>query len=260
MTSILRNESRKLVRSSVILTSVFALLSVMYLSIFPEFKEEAEELLAAFPEFFFDMFGIAELDTIEGFIAAEVYSFFWVILVGIYFAYIGAGFVSKDIKNRKMDLTLSNPVSRESVILQKVGALWVPLLILNVGVTVILYVGTSLIGEPIELISLIMVHLLSTPYLLVCAGIGLLLSIVFKKVKPAQVGAIGIVFILWLIESVSKVVPNYDWVGYISPSHYFDETEILVYQEYSFLDASILVLTFIVLLALSIILFVKKDI
>ncbi|RZN63379.1 MAG: ABC transporter permease, partial [Methanonatronarchaeia archaeon] len=223
MTSILRNESRKLVRSSVILTGVFVLLSVMYLSIFPEFKEEAEELLDAFPEFIFDMFGLAELHTIEGFIAAEVYSFFWAILVGIYFAYVGAGFISKDIKNRKMDLTLSNPVSRESVVLQKFGALWVPLLILNASVVIILYVGTSLIGEPIELISLVMVHLLSTPYLLVCAGIGLLLSIVLKRVKPAQVGAIGIVFVLWLIDSVSRVVPDYDWVGYISPSHYFDE-------------------------------------
>ncbi|WGI17361.1 ABC transporter permease subunit [Methanonatronarchaeum sp. AMET-Sl] len=260
MTAILRIESRKLVRSSAVLIGVFAVLSTMYLSIYPEFKEEAEELMEAFPDFIFDMFGLEAIHTIEGFLAAEVYAFFWILLVGLYFAYISAGFVSKDIEERKMDLTLSNPVTRESVILQKVGALWVPLLLLNGGVILFLYIGTYLIDETLDITSLVMVHLLSIPYLLVCAVIGLVTSIVIKKVRTSQVWAIGIVFILWLIESISNITVDYDWIGYVSPSNYYDPTQILVNQEYAFLDAGILLIVFVILLILSIILFKDRDI
>ncbi len=260
MTAILRLESRKRVRGSVILVAVFAVLSTMYFSIFPEYEEDAEALLEAFPEYMFDFFGLEALDTIEGFIAAEIYSFFWVLLVGIYFAYISAGMIVKDIDRRRMDLTLSNPVSRESVILQKVASLWVPLVVLNVGVPVIVYVGSVLIDSTINPEALAMVHLLSVPYLLVCAGIGILCSVIIDRVRTAQAAAFGLVIILWLVDSASALDPDYEWIGAFTPSRYYDETAILVREEYAFADAGILLVAFVAFLAFSVVLFVRRDI
>ncbi|MDJ1434596.1 ABC transporter permease subunit [Halostagnicola sp. A-GB9-2] len=260
MTAILRLESRKRIRSSVVLVVVFALLSALYFSMFPSIEEDIEALMEGFPDFFFDLFGIEALHTIEGFIAAEIYSFFWVVLVGIYFSYVGAGLIAGDIRGRKMDLTLSNPVSRESVVLQKVAGLWVPLVVLNVGVAVIVYVGALVIGEHINPVAITMVHLLSVPYLLVCATIGLVASVVLDRARSARATALSLVFVLWLLDGVSQLDPEFEWAGVLSPSRYYDETAILVREEYAYFDAVILVGAFLVLLGVATVVFTRRDI
>jgi len=260
VTAILRIESRKRVRGSVVLVGVFALLSVLYFSMFPSVQEEMEVVADAFPEYMFDLFGIEELHTIEGFIAAELYSFFWVLLLGIYFAYVSAGLIAKDVDERKMDLTLSNPISRESVVLQKVAALWVPLITLNVAIPVIVYVGAILIGESFNPVALTMVHLLSIPYLLVCAGIGLVLSVTIDRVRTARVTALTLVIVLWLIDGISRVVDDYEWVGTFTPSRYYEETDILVHEEYAVGDAGLLFVVFLALLAIATVIFTRRDI
>ncbi len=259
-TAILRIESRKRLRGPLILTGVFGLLAAMYYSIFPGFSEDAEELAEAFPEWMFNFFGMDALHTIEGFIAAEIYSFFWVVLLGVYFAYIGAGMIVGDIEKRRMDLLLSNPVSRESVLLQKVASLWVPLVVLNVGVATIVYTGSVIIDETLNPVALAMVHLLSVPYLLVCAGIGLVLSVVVDYVRTARATALSLVVVLWLVEGVSNMDPDFEWVGYLTPQQYFDETAILVHEEYALVDAGILLVTFAVLVGVSLVLFIRRDI
>ncbi len=260
MTAILRLESRKRIRGPAVLVGVFALLSAMYFSIFPEFAEDADEVLEAFPEWMMEFFGIDALHTIEGFIAAEVYSFFWIVLVGIYFAWVGGGMVAKDVRTRRMDLTLSNPVSRESVLLQKVASLWVPLVILNVAVPAIVYVGSDLIDETMNPVALAMAHLLSIPYLLACAGIGIVLSVVVRRARRAQAGAFGLVVFLWLVDGASRLDPDYEWVGDFTPSRYYDETEILVHEQYAFADAGVLLVAFLVLLGVAVVIFTRRDI
>ncbi|WP_254862153.1 ABC transporter permease subunit [Halovivax gelatinilyticus] len=260
MTAILRLESRKRVRGSVALVVVFALLSAMYFSMFPGIEEEIDELMEGFPDFFFEMFGIDALDTIEGFIAAEVYSFFWVVLLAIYFAYVGAGLIAADVRSRRMDLTLSNPVSRESVVLQKVASLWVPIVVLNVAVPVVVYVGALVIGESIDPVALAMVHLLSIPYLLVCGTIGLAISAVAGHVRSARAAAITVVFVLWLIDAFSRINEDLEWVGALTPSRYYEETEILVHEEYAYGDAAVLLIVFAVLVAIAVVAFTRRDI
>ncbi|RQG97936.1 ABC transporter permease [Natrarchaeobius chitinivorans] len=260
MTAILRLESRKRLRASIVLVVVFVLLSALYFSMFPSVEEEMEELADAFPDFFFELFGIEALHTIEGFIAAEIYSFFWVVLVAIYFAYVGAGMIAKDVRERKMDLTLSNPVSRESVVLQKVSALWVPLVVLNTAVPLVVYVGALVIGESFDPVSLAMVHLLSIPYLLVCAGIGLLVSVLVDRPRSARATAISLVFVLWLVDGVSRLDPDFEWIGAVTPSRYYDETAILVHEEYALADAGLLLVTFLVLVAVAALVFARRDI
>ena len=260
MTAILRNESKQRVRGSLILIGVFAVLALLYFSIFPEFAADAVELEEAFPESMMDFFGLEALHTIEGFIAAEMYSFFWVLLIAVYFAYLAAGTVAGDIESRKMDLTLSNPVSRESVVAQKLAALWVPLAVLNIGVPVIIYVASILIDEPINPVALAMVHLLSIPYLLVCSGIGLVLSVTLDRARSAQGATLVIVFVLWLVDSVSNLDPNFEWIGYLTPSRYYDETAILVNEEYAFFDAAVLLVAFVLLVLIATGLFINRDI
>ncbi len=260
MTAIFRIESRKRLRSSVILTGIFGVTTLFFLAVFPAMREGAEAIEDAFPEYMMGLFGFQELHTIEGFLGSYVYPFIWVIFGGIYFAYAGAGMIASDIEHRRMDLLLSNPVSRESVVVQTIASLWVPLLVLNLGMAAVLFGGVQLVNESLDPVVLMMVHLLSVPYFLVCAGIGLVLSVTVERVGTAQVGAIGIVFMAWLVEGLSEMGESFEWLGILTPHRYYDSTAILVREEYALLDAAILTSIFLVLVAIAAAIFVRRDI
>ncbi len=124
----------------------------------------------------------------------------------------------------------------------------------------VVYVGALVIGESFDPVALAMVHLLSIPYLLVCAGIGLVLSVVADRPKTARSTAITLVFVCWLVDAVSGLDPDVEWIGAVTPSRYFDETAILVREEYAFADAGILLVAFLVLLGVALVLFTRRDI
>ncbi|AXR79732.1 ABC transporter permease subunit [Natrarchaeobaculum sulfurireducens] len=260
MTAILRFESRKLVRGTLTLTGLLVMLSVFFLVVFPAIQDEAALLEEVYPAYLLTLLGVEELHTLEGFVGGYLFPFIWILLAGIYFAYVSAGLISRDVRTRRMDLTLSNPVSRESVVLQNVAALWVPLVGLNAGLVAVLLVGGVILEESIDLVPLAMVHLLGIPYLLVCAGLGIVFSVAVDRVETAQATALVLVFVLWLVDGLSQMNPDFEWVGDLTPSRYYDPSAILVHEEYALLDAAILLVAFLVLVGLAVGIFVRRDI
>ena len=260
MTAILRSESGKRVRQSFVLVGAFALLSAFLFAAFPAFADQAELIEGAFPEAFVALFGFEAMHTIEGFVGGYAYPMMWVLFTGLYFAYTSAGMIAGDIRERKMDLTLSNPVSRESVVLQKIGALWVPLVVLNVGLFVTVLVGSVAVGEWIDPVVLGMAHLLGIPYLLVCASIGLILSVIVDRNETAEVGALALVFVLWLVDGIAEMSPDFEWLRYLTPSRYYDPSAILVHEEYALLDAGVLLVAFVAIVGVATVIFVRRDI
>lgn len=260
MMAILRNESRKLVREATVLAGVFALLSVFFLAVFPGMSEEAEALEEAVPEYLIGLFGFEELHTLEGFLGSYMFPFVLIVFLGLYVAYVSGGRIATDIRERRMDLTLSNPVSRESVLLQMAGALWVPLVVVNVVLFAVLYGGSIVLGESLDPAVLAAAHLLSVPYLLVCVGIGVVFSVVFDQPETAQTGALGTVFFLWLVDGISEMDPDFEWIGALTPSRYYDPAAILVHEEYTLGDAALLLVVFVALLGVATFRFTRRDI
>ena len=260
MTAILRVESRRLLRGTVVLTAAFVLLTVFMLAVFPSMAEEAEALEAAFPDYVMGLFGFEEMHTIEGFTASYIFPFLWTLFVGVFFAYVAGGMIAGDVRSRRLDLTLSNPVSRESVLLQKLAALWLPLVVIN-GVLFLVILGGSLaLDETIDPVMLALTHLYSVPYVLVCAAIGLLCSVTLDRSETAQAGAVIVVFVLWLVEGLSEMDPDLEWVGDLTPSRYFDPAAVLIHDEVPLLDSAILLVAFVVLTGLAVVLFIRRDI
>ena len=260
MTAIFRNEARRHVRGSLILSGIFGILAVFFLAVFPAFKDEAATLEAAMPEHMFTLLGFEEIHSIEGFTAGYIMSLTWVLFLGVYFAYLAGGLVARDIKTRKMDLTLSYPVSREALLLQKVSAFVVPIILLSVTFGLVLFGGVHLIGESLSLIPLIMLFVLSVPYLLVCTAVGLLFSVVLQRVETAQMGALGVIFLLWLLDGLTELEPDFAWIGDLSPTRYYDPNDILIHETYAYGDAGILLIAFFVILGSAIVWFNRRDI
>lgn len=261
MFEILGYYARKRVRGAAALTVGIAILVGLYVWMFPTISGsvDLDEYIEAWPPALREAFGLEALGTIEGFLAGELYSFVWILLLGLYLAYLAASLIADDVERDRMDMLLSLPVSRARVVLEKFGSLLVPIVVVNAILPVVIYVGVTLIDESISVVDLLAVHLLSIPYLLTTAGIGLACSVYFNRASIAQRAAMGIVFGLFLVDSVVAST-DYEWLGLISPTRHFDPTAVLVHSDYGLVGALVLSLVAIGLVAGSVAWFSRKDV
>ncbi|AGB17478.1 hypothetical protein Halru_2908 [Halovivax ruber XH-70] len=252
---------RNRVRGSVYLALAMSLLAAMVIWVYPSFADAfgEDELLEAYPPQVLQVFDIETMGSIEGFLSFELYTFGWVILLGLYLAYLAAGTIADDIDRERTDILLTLPISRASVVAQTFAALAVPIVAVNVITPIVVYVSTRLVDHPIGAADLAAVHALSIPYLFACAAIGLLASVVADRAAIAQRVALGAIFGLYMLESLLEGT-DYEAVGAISPTRYFDPNAILLDAEYDLVGAGILVAGTLVLVVVSQLWFRRRDV
>jgi len=261
MFELARYEARRRLRGAVYLSIGLSLLAGMYIGTFPSIATDVDldEFIEQMPEIFTELFNIATMNTIEGFLAAELYSIGWTLLLGLYVAYSAASLIAEDVDRERMDILLSLPISRARLLGEKFLAVLVPIVVVNIVVPMVVYVGTAAVGYPIDPVNLLMVHALSIPYLLACAGIGVVLSVLVDRASIAQRGSLVLLFGLFLFESLT-VVAGYDWLGSVAPMRYFNPTDVLVESRYDLLGSAILVVGTAVLVVASALYFRRRDI
>lgn len=242
MLEIARYESNRRVAGAVTLAALVSLLSALYVGLYPSIQRSGvdfDSYVESLPPAVQAAFGNASLTTLEGFLAIELYQFVWLLFMGMYVAYTGASLIASDIEHDRMDLLLSTPVSRSKVLIEKFASLVVPITALNVIVAAVVYGGVALIGESLSAVALAGVHLLSVPYLLACGSIGLGLSVVTDRADFARRGSLGLVFGLFLLDSISEST-GVEWLGAVSPMRYYDPAAILVSGTYDWGGAALL--------------------
>ncbi len=266
MLEISRYESSRRMKGALVLSILLGAMSALMVALFPSIESSGADIDAywdSLPPAMRAAFGASgggfSLTTIEGFLAVEIYQFFWLLLLGIYVAYVAGGLIAGDVERDRMDILLATPISRSKVVLEKFVSILPTIIVLNVFVGTVVYGSSVAIGEPASLADIAMAHLLSIPYLLTCAAIGLLLSVVFDRADIAQRGGLGAVFGLFLLNSVAESA-NIGWLSSLSPMHYYDPTAILVSGEYDWWGAAVLLAGTAALVLVSRALFQRKDI
>ena len=262
---VLRYEGGHRVKSALGLSGAFALMALAFVVISPLITADVaasaqfEEVVADMPEPFVQAFGLESLTSLEGLLAGEFYTLFWSLFFGIYLAYTAAGTVAGDIETDRMDVLLSNPVSRGTVVVEKFLALLVPIVIASVVTPAVIYLATSFVDASIALDELLALHVLSVPYLLCCGAIGLVLSVFLDDAETAKNAAIGVLFALYLLQSFVPAT-DADWLANVAPMAYFDANDILLDGSYDVAGAAVLLAATVALVAVSRFRFVRMDI
>jgi ABC-2 type transport system permease protein len=262
---VLRYEGGHRIRSALGISVAFALLAMLFVGTAPLIttdiaaSAEFQQVMAELPQPFIEAFGLQSMTSLEGLLAGEFYTLMWAVFFGIYLAYTAAGSIRGDIDADRMDVLLANPVSRTTVLIEKFLSLLVPILVASVVTPAAIYVGTLFIDPSIAVEGLVMVHVLSIPYLLCCGAIGLVLSVLLDDRDTAQNAAIGVLFGLYLFQSFIPVT-DYGWLANIAPMNYFDANEILLDGTYDVVSAAILLAATVALVAVSQFRFTKMDI
>lgn len=256
-------EARHRTRGAIYASLAVGGFALVYVLVFPSFAESmgdtVDRLMESYPEPLLKAFGVETLATMEGFLASELYTFAWMLLVGAYFAYAGASLIAPAVERGQMDVLLSLPLSRARLLLESFASLLVPLVALNVVVPLVVYFGSVAVDYPVDAVDVAALHLLSVPYFLVCAGIGLVASVAFDRASVAQRVALGALVGLFFAESL-LVDTDFEAVGAVSPSRYLHPNAVLSEGQYALGDAAVLTVAAVALVAVAVVWFRRKDV
>ncbi len=261
---LMRYESRNRLRGTFVLSVLLGLFALLMIGLFPSVAESGadfEAYIESLPPSVREGFGVsgADITTMEGFLSTEFYGFVWLLLLGLYVTYAAGGLVAGDIESGQMDMLLAAPVSRAQVLIEKFLSLLTTVVTLNLLLPLFVYAGAILVDESIDAFDLVVVHALSIPYLLACGAFGTLLSVSVHRADVARRGGIGAVFVLFVLEAVTTDT-DFEWLGLLSPTRYYDPTEILVEGSYDLVGAAVLVVATVALLVASRVIFERVDV
>jgi len=259
--AIARYEAGGRARGAGVLTALLSAFLLVFLAFFPSLAAADIDLDAyvdAFPPAFREAFGVVTISTIEGFLAVEFYQFAWLLLVGLYLAYLSGESIAGDVASGRMDLTLSGPVSRRDVVVGKFLGLWPLVFLLNLVLPVVVYAGVIGVGETIAIERLVVVHLLAVPYHLTCVAFGVALSTLTPRPGIAQRVALGGLFALFMFESLAAV-SEYGRLGSVSPTAHYDPSAVLVTGEYDWTGGVVLLVATVALVVLAVVRFDRAD-
>lgn len=248
-------------KGSIVLSILLSGLAGFTAAFYPSVRESApqlQEYIESLPPAFREAFGVESFATIQGFLATEFYTFAWLLVLGLYFGYRAGFLIASEVETDRIDLLLALPVSRARFLWERYLALVPTMVVVNVLGALAVFAAVLAIGESIGATTLLAVHALSVPYFLACAGIGLVLSVVWDSADRAARGALGLIFGLFLVESLTAAT-DFEWLGLLSPTRYYDPSAVLVRAEYDLVGAAVLLAAALLLVGLATWLFRRRD-
>ncbi len=246
---------------TMILTLVFAGMAAMYSSMYPSFKDVMQEMMSSgFAESFTAFRGAEDMATYVGFLNIEMYQIFWILILAMLIGFISASIIAKEIEGKTIDLFMSNPISRKQIIFEKYIGLIPFILIINIVVLLTVYGITIVIDEELNFAHLAITHAISIPYFLSVAALGILMSVLINDKMKASIVTIAIVIGMYILESISLLIPDYKDLGLVSLTHYYDPSTILLDGEVDGTGLIMLLAFAPIVLIVAMIIFEHKDI
>ena len=248
-TNIYIHEFRARLKSVIIWSLAMAIIIIFFFSLYPVFSDQAalmNEFLARYPAQLRAAFGLDKIDlsTVLGFYA---FTFVFVQLcLAIQAANYGFGLVSVEESELTADFLLSKPVSRTRVLTSKLLAAFTCLFITDLVIWVSSIVSILLFGEGREYAqSTLILLLLSTVILqLIFLGIGLVISLLVRRVRSVTPYGLGLAFGAYILNGFSGIFGDIK-LELITPFKHLDPTNIVLHASY---DTPLVLLDVVVIL------------
>jgi ABC-2 type transport system permease protein len=247
-------------KMSLLLIIIFIGMVGLYSGFYPAFKDSLEDMAGSLKGDFAFLRGFEYMTTYAGFLNMELYQVFWILILGMLVGFLASSLISKEIEGKTIDLLMSNPISRKQIVLEK----YLGLIPFIVGINLVTFLAvcgvTIAIGEKINIGYLAMTHAVSIPYFLAIIGVGLVISVMIDEKIKAGIMTIAIIIGMYIFESVSLLIPDYKFVGYVSLTHYYNPADILINGIVDLYGLGVLVICIVVCLVISMMYFDHRDI
>jgi ABC-2 type transport system permease protein len=246
---------------TIILSLLFIAMAIMYGGMYPAFEESLSEIIdSGFAEGFDFFRGAEDMGSYVGFLNIELYQIFWLLILGIMIGFISASIISKEVEGKTIDLLMSNPVSRKQVVFEKfIGV--IPMVLTVNFLTFLAIIGVTVaIDQELNFYNVLLTHLVSIPYFFAIIGIGILVSVIINDKMKASIIMIALIVGMFIFESLGQMVTDYESIGIISITHYFDPYDTLKFGEVDFVGVVVLLIVAMWAMIIAMIYFEHKDI
>jgi ABC-2 type transport system permease protein len=262
--NIYKHEFRSRLKSVIIWSLSMAAITFFFYSIFPIFADQAalmNEFLARYPAELRAAFGMDNMDlaTVLGFYC---FAFLFVQLcLAIQAANYGFGLVSIEESELTADFLLSKPVSRMQVLNSKLVAALTSLTITNLVVWVSSFVAIAIFrgDRSYEPGTLLLVLLSIVIFQLFFLSVGLVISLLVKRVRSVTPYALGLGFGAYVLSAFSGIFGEVT-LELITPFKHLDAAYIVKHGAYNTPLVLLNIAVSLVSLAASYWLYIRRDI
>lgn len=250
---------------SVIIWSLSVSLAIFFImSMFPTFANDAEvinDMMANFPEEFLMAFGMngVDISTVLGFFGT--YFLFFQVAISVQAANYGFSLVSVEEADMTADFLLTKPVTRTTILTNKLTSAISSLALTMVIVWVSSFVFVEMYrnGRFYETTTLLLI-LLTVPFLqLFFLTVGMFISLLVKRIRNVTPYSMGLVFGLYVLNAFASMIGG-DGLAIISPFKHFEPNYIVSHNAFDIPMVLISVATILISVVGSYVLYTKRDI
>jgi ABC-2 type transport system permease protein len=230
--NIIRFEFRRNLRSFLIWTAAILAFCVWMLSVyessFSGLGAGINKFVQYFPESMKKAFGIDRLDitTITGYFGMEVHLF--IILFGsMYSALQSSGLLSKEESEKTVEFLLSRPITRTSVVTQKLAVYVIYVTLFSVITWSVSYAAMLRSTSSFDKAAFWMLGGMTYLAILAIASLGFLGSVFVTRHRTVYSAALGLVLGLYALQIVADISERTSFLRYITPFKWASAADIL---------------------------------
>lgn len=238
--------------------------SVMILAIWPSMSSNLatlEQLWENYPEAIRNMFGgNISIATFDGFLTLEYFSLMWVIIVFAFSISVATSAIAAEVEKGTMELLLSQPISRLSVIITRMIFHLAGLLIIIAATMAPIVSGAPMIGAKIDYTGVLALSFSSLLFYLALGSIAFLISAILSDRGRAVFICVGILIASYAIDILAAFNDTINKINFLSLFNYYDPYRYLHDVSFAWGDLAVLTLLVISCSVAAAVWFERRDI
>ncbi len=263
--NIYKFEFKMLLKSTLIWASGIGFFVIFYMLFFPLMMVDNDamlEIMKEFPEEFLAFFGMSSdisFTSLMGYYGLTI-SFSY-IPIAIQASLYGVSILSVEERELTADFLLSKPVSRKEIYISKILAAISSLTIVNITIWISSYLSiwlfnagdeTNYYAATILLLGIIFIQLFFL-------SVGVLISVIVKKVSSVIAYAMGLGFGMFILSSFGNML-SIDFIKLLTPYNHFYPIDIIVDESFNWPLVTINIIITVFSLVIGYFLYQKRNI
>ena len=254
-------ELKQSFKSLCIWTASIAFMMLVCVLLFPEMKGEMDSVSSIFANMggFTAAFGMDKLSfgQLMGFYGIECGNVLG-IGGGFFAALAGISVLANEEKERTAEFLLTHPISRVSIIAQKLLSVLTQIVVLNIVVVAVSLISAAVIDESFEMKEFILLHV---AYLIMQLEISCICFGISAFIRRGSIGiGLGLALAFYFMNLVCNMTEQAEFLRYITPYAYAEASNIISEGK---LDTVLIVIGIIIAVigaAVGFVKYTKKDI
>lgn len=212
--------------SLIVWMTIITLFITLTMSFYRTFLENQSKILAMVslvPKGALQFKGVSNLEdllSVLGFYAANNV-IYMMVLGSVFSIVISSNILLKEEYNKTAEYLLTRPLTRSEIFTSKLAVVFLNIFLLNFVTALAGFISMELVkNEPYSVRAFAILSLYTLLLNMLFGTIGLVMSTLVKRAKPITTFSIGLVLILYFINTLSKITEGASKLGYISPFRY----------------------------------------